>query len=265
MASPAQPVRIAAAVPALVVRADDLLGDLEDVRAAVREHPRAEHGVGLDHRELLGRERARLEQDGVGDGDLAEVVQRRGAAQHADGAVLQPERPPEPGRQGADALRVLRRVVVAVLRGLREPVQRIEADRLRVAERGERLAGHDRLELGEPRAHGAVLEQQPQMGQPAVAEPPLAPELRERDDGRARVEAERIEHRPDRLGGPEHEHHVGRRERRLGGDLLEAGREMDRRAAGRAQLGPERVGRLPLPAGHEHARTREREVIHTGG
>ena len=40
---------------------------------------------------------------------------------------------------------------------------------------------------------------------------------------------------------------------------------MHRRAARGAELGAERVGRLALAAGHEHARTREREVIHTGG
>ena len=48
-------VGIAAAVPPLVVAAHDPLGDLEDLRAAALEDPRAEHGVRLDHRQLLRR------------------------------------------------------------------------------------------------------------------------------------------------------------------------------------------------------------------
>ena len=65
-------VGIAAAVPALVVVADDLgdvghrLVDLEDRRSDLAVAPHLRH--------LLVGETARFEQDGVGDADLADVV-----------------------------------------------------------------------------------------------------------------------------------------------------------------------------------------------
>ena len=72
-------------------------------------------GVGLDDRALLGRERAGLEQDRVGDRDLADVVQRRGVAEplaevgvHAD--VFGQQR-----REAPDALDVRAGVLVAEL------------------------------------------------------------------------------------------------------------------------------------------------------
>ena len=91
---------------------------------------------------------------------------------------------------------------------------------------------------------------------PGVAEPRDRARGPRRHDRRARVEAERVEQRAHGLDRPEHQDHVGRGGGGLRGDLLEAGREVDRGAAGRPQLGPERVGRVPLTAGHEHARAR---------
>ena len=151
-------VGIAAAVPALVVRAGDPLRDAEHLRLAVGEHARAEHRVRLDDLELLVGELAGLEQDRVRDRDLAEVVQRRGLADEPDEAVVHAHVARHPGGERADPLGVLGRVVVAVLRRQREPLERVEADRLRVAERAERLAGDDRLQLAEAAAHRPVLE-----------------------------------------------------------------------------------------------------------
>ena len=73
---PRQAVGIAVAVPALVVVAGDRLGRGHQLRLAAREHARAQHGVGLDHLELLLGQPTRLEQDRVRDRDLADVVQR---------------------------------------------------------------------------------------------------------------------------------------------------------------------------------------------
>jgi hypothetical protein len=70
----AQPVRVAVAVPALVVVAD---------RRRERHEPRhplddpgSDHGVQLDHRALLAREGARLEQHPLAHAELADVPQQ---------------------------------------------------------------------------------------------------------------------------------------------------------------------------------------------
>ena len=83
-ASPVEAARVAGAVPALVVRAGDLLGEAEDRRAAAGEDAAADLGVLLEHLALVVGQRARLEPDGVRDADLADVVQRRGVAQVLD-------------------------------------------------------------------------------------------------------------------------------------------------------------------------------------
>jgi hypothetical protein len=144
-----------------------------------------------------------------------------------------------PGRQRADALRVLGRVVVAVLRRQREPAQRVEPDRLRVAEGGERLAGHDRLELRQPAAHGAVLEQEREPPDPARAErASLRREVVDGHHGRAGVEPERVQARAHglRIRVAERQDHLRLRGRGLGGHELDRGHEIDRRAARLAQL-----------------------------
>ncbi len=75
-----QPARVAAAVPLLLVAERDRGGHVEDRGGGAAHEPVALLGVGLDDRALLGRERAGLEQDRVGDRDLADVVQGRGVA-----------------------------------------------------------------------------------------------------------------------------------------------------------------------------------------
>ena len=83
-----QAVRVAAAVPALVMPAADLDGGLEQRLLAVRrqplEHGRADGGMGTDDVELLGRQAARLVEDVLGNADLADVVQGGGGDDEAD-------------------------------------------------------------------------------------------------------------------------------------------------------------------------------------
>ena len=83
-----QAVRVAAAVPALVMPAADLDGGLEQRLLAVRrqplEHGRADGGMGADDVELLGRQAARLVEDVLGNADLADVVQGGGGDDEAD-------------------------------------------------------------------------------------------------------------------------------------------------------------------------------------
>lgn len=83
-----QAVRVAAAVPALVMPAADLDGGFEQRLLAVRcqplEHGRADGGMGADDVELLGRQAARLVEDVLGNADLADVVQGGGGDDEAD-------------------------------------------------------------------------------------------------------------------------------------------------------------------------------------
>ena len=82
IASPAQPVRVAVAVPALVVVADDPphAGEERHGRAgSARRRPGASRRLEL----LASVERPGLVEDGVGDGDLADVVEDRAVAQVA--------------------------------------------------------------------------------------------------------------------------------------------------------------------------------------
>ena len=108
-----QPVGIAGAVPALVVMADDVARRAEELDVA-HDLP-AGHGVLLHDQPLGGRQRAGLEEDRVGHGDLAGVVQdeaeldlRMVGEPHPVGlGELQPV--------GGDALGVTARVGVARL------------------------------------------------------------------------------------------------------------------------------------------------------
>ncbi len=101
MAGPGEPERIAGAVPALVVvvhhrdrvaQERDALQDLPaDLGMAPHDHP------------LLGRQGAGLEQDRVGDADLADVVQEDAAAQRVELGGGQAVRAGEGQRVGVHA------------------------------------------------------------------------------------------------------------------------------------------------------------------
>ena len=84
---------VARAIPLLLVAVGDFLGHAEE-RHAHAQAPLGlldgiapQRGVGFHDLELLHRQLARLEQDGVGDADLADVVQRRRLVQQVDHAV----------------------------------------------------------------------------------------------------------------------------------------------------------------------------------
>ena len=77
-------LRVARAVPALVVAFSDDPGQLKSRRAAAKQQARAERGVGLHDRLLLCAQLGGLEQDAVLDRELADVVQRRGLPQKAN-------------------------------------------------------------------------------------------------------------------------------------------------------------------------------------
>ena len=126
-----EPVRIAAAVPALVVGERDLLGHHQQLVGAAREDPRADRRVQLHRRELLGRVLAGLQQQVVGDADLADVVQPRRVADERRLGWIHAELEREQLARPADPVGVLPGRVVAVLGREREAVEHLE---LRVLE-----------------------------------------------------------------------------------------------------------------------------------
>ena len=83
--------------------------------------------MGLDDLALFGGERARLEQDRVGDRELADVMQGSGPAHASDRLGRKSQPGGEQRRRVADALRVLVGVVIAVLRGQRQPLNHLQA------------------------------------------------------------------------------------------------------------------------------------------
>ena len=217
-----QAVGVAGAVPALVVGARDLLGGLEQLRLAVREHARAEHGVRLDDLELLVGEAAGLEQDRVGDRDLADVVQRRGVADAGRRrAPTSPSRAAEPGGQRGRRARVCSCVLSsrysAASASRRSVSMRADSS---VAPARDGLRGERRLEVAHAaRRSAARLEQraQPRAARRAVVG--AAERRRAPSTGGPASQLERVE--PRRAARPRR-----RRSRR------------SRRAARRAPPGP---------------------------
>ena len=112
ISSPARPVRVAAAVPALVAGAHDaghageLGGGADDALADDRV---LAHVLPL----VLG-ELARGVQDRVGDRDLADVVQRGGAADLEQLGVVEAELAPDGADEVGDVLDVLVQLAVVL-------------------------------------------------------------------------------------------------------------------------------------------------------
>ncbi len=134
-------------------------------------------GVGLHDRALLGGERAGLQQDRVGDRDLADVVQRRGVAEPLAELAVEAGLLGQQRREAPDPLDVRAGVLVA------------ELDRHRQAPHGLRLRD---LELGERplQLAGAVVdllfERSTAAGAGAPAEQAGAGERHGKIDGRER-------------------------------------------------------------------------------
>ena len=80
-------------------------------------------------------ELARLQQDAVGDADLADVVESRGGTHDEDQLLVQTQLPREQLRCARDTLGVLVGVVVAILAHQRETSEALESRRLELLER----------------------------------------------------------------------------------------------------------------------------------
>jgi hypothetical protein len=117
-----QPVRVAAAVPALVVMADHQLGLAEELDLA-QDLP-AHQRMALHQRPLFRRQRLGLPQDRVRHRDLADVVQQEA---ELDLGVVDERRVEHPGdlhAVGGDALGVLAGVGVTRLDGVAQRAHR---------------------------------------------------------------------------------------------------------------------------------------------
>jgi hypothetical protein len=168
--------------------------------------------VGLDDLELLVGEPARLEQDRVRDRDLADVVQRRRLAHEAHHVVADPDPGGQQRREVPDALRVLVRVVVAVLGGQRDPAQPVELRGLQLAPPGHRLSGDHALQVAVAAPHGVQLHERPQPPRRDRVERIARPDdLQHRHHRRPRLEPERVQTgAQDALGPVERDDRGGR-------------------------------------------------------
>ena len=99
----AQPVGIAGAVQPLVMVTNDRPHLAQ--RSQLAAQPVADHGVLLHDRVLGGRQPARLQQDRVGNADLADVVEIAAAREHRDIVVAQTDVPAERRWRSAPAAR----------------------------------------------------------------------------------------------------------------------------------------------------------------
>jgi hypothetical protein len=189
-----------------------MLGRVQQVGLATGQHACSEHGMGLDHLVLLGREPAGLQQDGVGNRDLAEIVQRRCLAHQPDRTVVVAKAAREPCCEVAHALGVLVRVVVAILGGRRKPAQQIDAHFLEIAAAADGLGRHHRLELDLASAQRTAIDQRPQPARGrGVERRPVGREVLERHHLGPAVQAERVEARAERRGVGADDHDSGRR------------------------------------------------------
>ena len=93
----------------------------------------------LHHCEFVFGEPARLEQHGIGDADLADVVEQRGLLQRRNDFFRQAEGLADQPSVAADAKHVLARVVVAIFGGAGEAMNQV-ASRI--------------LKFGGPLSHG---------------------------------------------------------------------------------------------------------------
>ncbi len=121
------------AVPVLMVAERNLFCHPQQAEAASREDPRADRRVRLDERELCFGELPELQQDRVGDSDLADVVQGRRTTDQGHCCVGQPDLPRDQGGHAAHAFRVLSRVVVAELRGTCQAFDDLDLRRFELA------------------------------------------------------------------------------------------------------------------------------------
>jgi len=116
---PAQPVRVAASVPALVMARDDVAHDRREERQRI-DHLGAHERMRLDHGPLLLRQRPGLLEDVVGHPELADVVEDERVPEARRLGETRRDRGGELEREPRDPLDVAAGVTVAHAQG-RDP------------------------------------------------------------------------------------------------------------------------------------------------
>ena len=119
-----QPVRIARALVLLVVAERDESPHAHVLRGAALQDLVPDDGVAPHHLPLGVVELALLQQDMVGDADLADVVQRRGELDGLRLVVFEAERPGDQARVARHADQVIAGLLIAELARPRKPQQR---------------------------------------------------------------------------------------------------------------------------------------------
>ena len=141
--------RITLPVPALVVHERDRRREVQHLRGRAAQEPMADLGVAPHRAALVVGEGAPLQQDLVGDGDLADVVQRARIAQQAAAILLEAEASRDLLAHPRHPLRVMTGLRIAELGCVREPADRLRLSttqlELRTAQPGDRV---EKLLLG---------------------------------------------------------------------------------------------------------------------
>ena len=161
---PRETVRVAVPVPTLVVDEGDRGSEIEHFGGRPREEPMADLGMALHRSPLLIGERASLEQDLVGDRDLADVVERAGFTQQSTPVLVETEAARDLLAHARHSLGVVAGLLITELSRVCEPADRFRLRlpqlELRAAQAGD---GVEKLllrsaPLGELGLHAVVEE-----------------------------------------------------------------------------------------------------------
>ncbi len=138
---PRETVRVSVPVPALVVDEGDRGSQIEHFGGRPREEPMSDLGMALHRPPLLIGERASLEQDLVGDRDLADVVERAGFTQQSTPVLVEAETARDLLAHARHSLGVVASLLITELGRIRKPADcfrlRLPQFELRAAQTGD--------------------------------------------------------------------------------------------------------------------------------
>ena len=154
----AQAARVAAAVEVLLVGVDDLGGIAQEGNLA--HHLVSARAVLAHDLGFIGGERSALEQDGVGGGDLADVVQEGAARDDAELLLVEADLAGQGDGVGGDAAGVAFGLGVAQVQRVAHGLQRDVVTFLQVVHGGAQTAGAEADDLLQVLAVRGVLLQQ---------------------------------------------------------------------------------------------------------
>jgi len=184
-------LRVARSVDPLVVRERHQRGQVEQLRVRATQDAVTNLRVRLHHQPLLVAERSRLEQDPVGDADLADVVHRARDPDQLGMLGVDAGQACEQGAVEAHPDDVLTGFVIAELGRPREPANRLFVQPPRLALR--RLEPRDRVAQRRGALEHRLLEP---VAVVAVLDLERAPPQRVDDIDQQFVRLERLQHVP---------------------------------------------------------------------